>query len=143
MAARTVKIRHDEETRAYVYKIERDGQVIYIGKGTGRRFHNQKRRFGGDDGSAIIERCKSETHAFKRERELIAEMGPQLNKCAGGNGGRKKRVYYRRSKDEMLMAKIGTRAFAARVLLAVRRTRPELVSIPAAKLYEISQYGSE
>lgn len=143
MAARTVKIRHDEETRAYVYKIERDGQVIYVGKGTGRRFHNQKRRFGGDGGSAIIERCKSESCAFKRERELIAEMKPPLNKCSGGNGGRKRCVYYRRSKDEMLMAKIGTRAFSARVLLAVSMKRPDLVSIPAAKLYELSQYGRE
>lgn len=144
MAARTVKIRHDEETRAYVYRIERDGVVVYVGKGTGRRFHNQHRAMNGDGGSEIIEYCKNETAAFKRERALIQELKPTLNLCAGGNGGRRKRVYTRRSKAEILMDKIGTKAYVARALLNVYRVAPHMIQrVSVPQLIQAAQFGSE
>lgn len=69
----------------YVYRILGEmGETVYIGKGCGRRLHNQKRRFKAD--GEIMERFSTDKKAFKRERELIAEHNPPLNKSSGGNG---------------------------------------------------------
>ena len=69
----------------YVYRIVGEmGETVYIGKGCGRRLHNQKRRFMSD--GEILEYCKTDKRAFRRERELIAEYNPPLNKSPGGNG---------------------------------------------------------
>jgi hypothetical protein len=69
----------------YVYRILGEmGETVYIGKGCGRRLHNQKRRFMSD--GEILEWCSTDKQAFKRERELIAEYNPPLNKSSGGNG---------------------------------------------------------
>jgi len=69
----------------YVYRILGEmGETVYIGKGYGRRLHNQKRRFMSD--GEVIEWCSTDKQAFRRERELIAEHNPPLNKSRGGNG---------------------------------------------------------
>lgn len=69
----------------YVYRILGEkGETVYIGKGCGRRLHNQKRRFMAD--GEVMEWCSTDKQAFKRERELIAEYQPPLNKSPGGNG---------------------------------------------------------
>lgn len=70
----------------YVYRILGEmGETVYIGKGTGRRLQTQKRRFGAD--GEILEWCSTDKAAFRRERELISQYNPPLNKCSGGNGG--------------------------------------------------------
>lgn len=69
----------------YVYRIFGEmGETVYIGKGCGRRLHNQKRRFMAD--GEVMEWCSTDKRAFMRERELIAEYNPPLNKSTGGNG---------------------------------------------------------
>lgn len=69
----------------YVYRILGEmGETVYIGKGCGRRLHNQKRRFMSD--GEIMERLSTDKQAFRRERELIAQYNPPLNKSTGGNG---------------------------------------------------------
>lgn len=60
------------------------GETVYIGKGCGRRLHNQKRRFMSD--GEILEYCRTDKQAFRRERALIAQYNPPLNKSPGGNG---------------------------------------------------------
>lgn len=69
----------------YVYRILGEmGETVYIGKGCGRRLHNQKRRFMSD--GEVLEWCSTDKQAFKRERALIAQYNPPLNKSTGGNG---------------------------------------------------------
>ncbi len=69
----------------YIYRILGEmGETLYIGKGTGRRLSQQKRRFAAD--GEVMEWLKSEKAAYRRERELIAEYNPPLNKSTGGNG---------------------------------------------------------
>jgi hypothetical protein len=69
----------------YVYRILGEmGETVYIGKGSGRRLYNQKRRFMSD--GEVMERYSTDKRAFRRERELIAEFNPPLNKSPGGNG---------------------------------------------------------
>lgn len=69
----------------YVYRILGEmGETVYIGKGCGRRLHNQKRRFKSD--GEILEYCSTDKRAFRRERELISQFSPPLNKSPGGNG---------------------------------------------------------
>lgn len=69
----------------YVYRILGEmGETVYIGKGCGRRLHNQKRRFMSD--GEVMEWCSTDKQAFRRERDLIAQHNPPLNKSTGGNG---------------------------------------------------------
>lgn len=69
----------------YVYRILGEmGETVYIGKGCGRRLQQQKRRFMSD--GEILEYSKTDKQAFRRERELIAQYNPPLNKSPGGNG---------------------------------------------------------
>lgn len=71
----------------YVYRIfGAGGETIYIGKGSGRRLQQQKRRFGAD--GEIMQRLKTENAAYRYEREMIAKFKPPLNKSTGGNGSR-------------------------------------------------------
>jgi hypothetical protein len=69
----------------YVYRILGEmGETVYIGKGCGRRLHNQKRRFMS--GGEVLELCSTDKQAFRRERDLIVQYNPPLNKSTGGNG---------------------------------------------------------
>jgi len=69
----------------YVYRILGEmGETVYIGKGCGRRLQQQKRRFKSD--GEVMELCSTDKQAFRRERALIAEYNPPLNKSPGGNG---------------------------------------------------------
>lgn len=70
----------------YVYAIMDGPTVLYVGKGSGYRANASARKNGGK--AVILERFKNESEAFRREVDLIAELLPQNNLCAGGNGGR-------------------------------------------------------
>jgi len=103
----------------YVYAILDGETVLYVGKGSGRRSQRSAKNNGGT--ARILERFSCEDKAFARERYWIAELLPQNNKCAGGNGGRcqpKKREslpkWYRDTVAEM--ERVGSRVYAARLL---------------------------
>lgn len=116
MAARTVKIRHDDETRFYVYRIFDGMQTLYIGKGSGRRLQEQKRRFHAD--GEILERCRTDDQAFRQEVAWIERLMPTENRNPGGEGGR---VHPRRkpriSKEFAEIARVGIHRYIARFLL--------------------------
>jgi hypothetical protein len=71
----------------YVYRIYDEGGTLYVGKGVGTRLAFQTKRFKAL--GEIIEVCKGEGHAFKRECYWIEQFKPPLNKTKGG-GGRKR-----------------------------------------------------
>lgn len=121
MAARIVKIRHDEETRFFVYVLRRpDGAPAYVGKGSGNRLRVQCRKFGLD--GDIVARFKNESAAYAHEVKLIAEIMPSLNRHIGGNGNRATRR--RKPAWAALMDRIGTRAYGARLLLELTNPCP-------------------
>lgn len=103
----------------YVYRIFDGHETVYIGKGSGTRLQDQKRRFGCD--GEIIETCKSDDHAFERERYWIKTLMPTANISPGGNGGRvkprrKTRVYI--DSVEREIEKVGSRRYCARLILS-------------------------
>jgi hypothetical protein len=116
-----------EETPFYVYRLIDGDVTAYVGKGSGRRLHNQMRTFrlAGE----IIKRFKRERDAYAYERKMIAELVPTLNRHPGGNGARLQKTRYRRDAFDMLIAKIGTRAYAARLVLACAKAAPHLVDL--------------
>jgi hypothetical protein len=100
----------------YVYElIDEAGSVQYVGKGSGRRLQTQKRKFGL--AGRVIEWFKSEKAAYAYEVKAIAEKCPPLNKAKGGNGSRAQKIIRRRLAWELEMERIGTRAYAARLLM--------------------------
>jgi hypothetical protein len=136
MAAR-LNPAHDQRTRGrkssghfskhardfYVYGFSVAGKFVYIGKGSGRRFEAQIKNFshipqciGG-----IIADFSRERSAYDKEAKMIALHKPTLNKVKGGGGSLKRifapkmpaaeRAMYRE------MEKLGTRVYAARMLL--------------------------
>lgn len=117
MAARTVKIRHDEEGRFYVYRlVAARGLVLYIGKGSGRRLRGQQAKYKCS--GEIISRFKRERDAYAFEVKAIAEYQPALNKHKGGNGSRAMPLRTpRKSKWELELDRVGSRRYAARMLL--------------------------
>lgn len=119
MAARTVKIRHDEETRArrfYVYKLMDEQVVAYIGKGSGYRLNNQIRAYGLP--GEVVATFEREKDAYAFEIKAIAELKPLLNRHKGGNGPRCKPFRKPRKPVWLIeIERIGTRAYAARLLL--------------------------
>jgi hypothetical protein len=115
MPPRINKIRHDEKMsnlgKSYVYRIFDLGGTVYIGKGTGNRLANQKRKFGLS--GEVICYCDTEAKAFAKEIELIRKFKPYLNKHPGGNGSwQDKTPKWVREIEAM-----GTRKYAARMLL--------------------------
>ena len=119
MAARTRKIRHDDETRHCVYVFERDGIVEYVGKVTSQRLKVQARRFGYD--GKVLEWCKSDRKAFEREKYWIARLHPTENRNSGGSGGfvrkpvkRLPRWFIAQQKE---IERVGVRQYVARYLL--------------------------
>jgi len=103
-----------QQARFYVYRIFEGVHTLYVGKGSGKRLANQKRRFRSD--GEIIEWCRTEDKAFEREVHWIAELMPTENVLAGGNGGRVKR---KKRQPAFLseIEKAGPRRYAARFLL--------------------------
>lgn len=103
----------------YVYEILDDKElVIYIGKGSGSRKSTSLRHRNGSSAREVA-RFFNEEDAYQYEIERIAEVKPLLNKHIGGNGSRvgcHKGI--RIDADTRLMSRIGTRAFAARMLLS-------------------------
>jgi len=124
--------------RFYVYRlIAHCGAVVYVGKGSGSRLATQKRRHGLD--GCEVARFKREADAYAFERQQIAELQPALNRCAGGNGGISKP---KRPNWLFVMEKIGTRAYAARLLLAVWRSKPELLDASKLDLIRLVAHGA-
>lgn len=70
--------------RWYVYRVQVGSELVYIGKGTGLRYLVSARRLNGIAG--VLEYFPRERSALKREKELIAQLRPRLNKTAGGEG---------------------------------------------------------
>lgn len=103
----------------YVYKLYNCPDVVlYVGKGSGRRLKEQMRRFRlmGE----VVREFICERKAFQYERELIEAAKPELNKSPGGNGGwvrYKKPKTPRKTAEEKEMDRVGTRVYAARMLL--------------------------
>jgi hypothetical protein len=66
------------EKEYYVYSIhDRDGRLIYVGKGCDRRHLTSAQRLGGK--SRIRAEFDSEAHALKFERRLIQTFKPRFN----------------------------------------------------------------
>lgn len=80
----------------FVYRVNVDGKLAYIGKGCGRRWLVSAKRIGGIAG--VIRFFRKETDAIKQERLLIALHKPPANKTAGGEG----RSKYRADRDSMI-----------------------------------------
>ena len=68
----------------YVYRVNVNGRVAYIGKGHKRRYIESARRLKGIAG--ILECFKHEGAALRREKQLIREFNPPFNKTKGGEG---------------------------------------------------------
>jgi hypothetical protein len=129
----------EQQRRCYVYRIFDGHETVYIGKGTGRRLQTQLRRFGVD--GEILARDLTDEQAFRRERELIAELMPTANRHPGGNGGRsvKKRkpslpLWWRKQQREM--QELGTRKYVARFLA-------RKLNYANCELYGISKVGMD
>lgn len=137
MAARTSKIRHDEDGRFYVYRLFDDPLVpLYVGKGSGRRLSSQKSKFRCK--GEIIRRFARERDAYAFEIKMIAELKPELNKHAGGNGSWAARRGPRKFGWEREIERVGSRRYAARQLLRFDLT-PYLA---ASKIDEIRQVAN-
>lgn len=116
MAARIRKT-HQDEVRAkhYVYELfDADGTIMYVGKGSGRRFDVQKKKYCLD--GRIVQWFGTEAKAYSAEISHIAKVCPPLNKVKGGNGCRTAKT--RIPKWQAVIEAIGTRIYAARLLLA-------------------------
>lgn len=97
----------------YVYEIyDENKKVIYVGKGIKRRAAISMRQRNGAS-YAIVKRFESESSAFEYEAKLIEKYDGLLNKIKGGYGG----SVLKGDKETRLMKEIGTRAYAARMLL--------------------------
>ena len=124
----------------YVYAIKNEeGSIVYIGKGSGRRFEVQKKNFklSGE----ILEKFASEKLAYEKEVEFISLHKPSLNKCKGGNGctATKKRIV--KQDYEKLIERIGSRACAARLLLSYNKVNPKMIDQSKVDLFREVAYG--
>jgi len=108
-----------EGWKFYVYEILGEhGNVIYVGKGSGSRMATSKRHRNGAQAREVA-RFLNEEDAYQFEIKHIAVETPILNKHHGGNGSR---VGMHKgctlNKSDRLMARIGTRAYSARMLVS-------------------------
>lgn len=76
--------RRDKPWQFYVYEIVLLDEVVYIGKGTGQRLRDQKRRHCAD--GREVARFWREADAYAFERQLISEKKPRRNRHPGGSG---------------------------------------------------------
>ncbi len=127
---------------AYVYALTKDDQILYIGKGTGNRLQDQRRNFGlaGHE----LAWFKTEKDAYKFERQLVRDIDPWLNRCAGGAGSYSRKPpepRYKPSEDEILMQQIGTRAYCCRLLLAMKNKGLVTMDDMSENVYRAIGYG--
>jgi hypothetical protein len=76
----------------YVYSIQKDGELIYIGKGIGRRSFNSAKRFAGRPRIRAVFNSEKQALAFEsrlikrfQPRENVMLKGPE-NRGLTGNG---------------------------------------------------------
>lgn len=126
--------------RFYVYQFSDEDGVVYIGKGSGRRINAQFRKF--NCAGKVLEYFLSEEAAYEAERRYIAEIKPRLNIHPGGNGSRVKVANRVRRRDfwERNMQKIGSKRYAARLLMECERVKSGTVS--PSKLDAIRQVAN-
>ena len=112
-------------TECYVYAIMHGPTCVYVGKGSSDRSVRSAKKHGGTP--VILEQFTCEDQAFKRERELIAEMMPQNNISTGGNGGRLQPKLLTRAQQIMIreairfeaeLKEVGQRRYCARFLVS-------------------------
>ena len=70
--------------RWYVYRVNVNGSLAYVGKGSGTRYLKSAERLNGIGG--VIKYFARETAAYSFEKKLVAELQPWANKVAGGGG---------------------------------------------------------
>ena len=117
MAGRPMNRLHQEDVRKfYVYAVRDCEEIVYIGKGSGRRWLVQQKRFGLP--VDVLEHHKSEKDAYAAEVRLIALHSPAHNKCKGGNGPSCKRKTARKDKWSENVNRIGSRRYAAMLAIA-------------------------
>jgi hypothetical protein len=120
-------------TKFYIYCFQDGAEILYVGKGTGRRLAQQEKRFGF--AGSIIERLSDEEEAYKREIYWIGRLLPTQNKNAGGGGGMSyinpiphalrgkittkewDKARREAQRDQEVIESTGTRRYAARLLL--------------------------
>jgi hypothetical protein len=118
MAGRPMNRLHQDDVRFYVYDVlGSDGEVIYVGKGSGNR-HKVSCRVRGGIETRIIERFSSESAAYAFEVKRIAEMKPRLNVSVGGNGCRASLKREGKTKWQKTFERIGSKKYAAMLLLS-------------------------
>lgn len=100
----------------YVYELFTADGVQYVGKGSGRRLDVQKKKFSMD-GRNVSEFGK-ERDAYAFEVQHIASVKPPMNRCKGGNGCTVQKKREVKTAFERLYERIGSRAMAARLVLA-------------------------
>lgn len=114
MAARLRKT-HQDDGKYFVYELlNQDGDVFYVGKGSGRRAHvSMKQRAASE--FRVVKRFRSEADAYMFEKDHIAKFDCLINKCAGGNGSKAAKI--RKPKWLCEIEDVGTRVYAARLLM--------------------------
>lgn len=125
--------------RFYVYEIERDGEVIYVGKGCGKRHLQSAKERGG--AAVIVAYFMTEAAALDFERERIAERlrdGKRLLNVLMGN-----RMPWNRRTDTQEMAREVLQWVAARAGRWIKAGRVEelasRLSIPSADIVSLHQ----
>lgn len=99
----------------YVYVITDGHEVVYVGKGSGRRLQDQKRRFKCE--GSIVEKFTSEKLAYAAEVKWIDQLKPTSNKAKGGNGGwSTPKPGPRLPREYAEIERIGTQRYVAQML---------------------------
>lgn len=120
--------------RYYVYMFSENGEVVYVGKGTGRRFHNQAKRFKCS--GEIVRWFASERAAYNFEARLIKKLCPRENIAAGGGGAVSSAksalpVWFR--KELRKIEELGSRRYLALELLKLDLS----IVLPLSKVEQI------
>lgn len=116
----------------YIYCFIDGHEILYIGKGSGRRVKAQAKRFSCE--YKILERMDDEAFAYDREKHWIAQLQPTLNMNKGGGGSISsdvvplqfrstltlkewKKAKTDGAKQAQEIERVGSRRFVARMLL--------------------------
>ena len=106
----------------YVYCFRQNGTVVYVGKGSGRRFAEQVKAHSWMPNciGGIVRYFASERAAYDYEAHLIAKWNPTRNANKGGGGAitrRKEYVSAHIQRELRRMERMGSRKYVARELL--------------------------
>jgi hypothetical protein len=137
------KLMQTEEThndRFYVYQITQNDVCVYIGKGCGFRLQRQIKKYGGN--GSIIKSFKKEKDAYAFERKMIFEVKPSLNKYSGGNGAHAQKIRIFKDKWLREIEKVGTRKYAARILIHCEKVQPGICNPSLIGLIREVAYGN-